>query len=145
MGRAKFDHIKRLLTLTSDNIKRLSLYYIHTSKVVLECHYNFSTLFKTIYWTLFLISSFKEIFFPTDLIDLFWSSSHFHSTVSQLKNKVNILSMKKASSHCFRNEKIQYRICFLSVKIYIEVVHIWRHGFRGRDVKDFVTSVLKPS
>ncbi len=27
MGRVKCDHIKRLITLTSDNIKRLSLYY----------------------------------------------------------------------------------------------------------------------
>ncbi len=26
MGRVKYDHIKRLITLTSDNIKRLSLY-----------------------------------------------------------------------------------------------------------------------
>jgi hypothetical protein len=26
MGRVKCDHIKRLITLTSDNIKRLSLY-----------------------------------------------------------------------------------------------------------------------
>ncbi len=27
MGRVKCDHIKRLITLISDNIKRLSLYY----------------------------------------------------------------------------------------------------------------------
>jgi hypothetical protein len=28
MGRVKCDHIKRLITLTSDNIKRLSLYLV---------------------------------------------------------------------------------------------------------------------
>ena len=27
MGHLKYDHIKRLITLTSDNIKRLSLYF----------------------------------------------------------------------------------------------------------------------
>jgi hypothetical protein len=33
MGRAKCDHIKRLITLTSDNIKRLSLYLRAVSEI----------------------------------------------------------------------------------------------------------------
>ncbi len=32
MGRVEGDHIKRLITFTSDNIKRLSLYYKNLHK-----------------------------------------------------------------------------------------------------------------
>ncbi len=45
MGRVKCDHIKRLITLTSDNIKRLSLYFeILEFKAIILCKVNHGTI-----------------------------------------------------------------------------------------------------
>ncbi len=40
MGHVKCDYIKRLITLTSDNIKRLSLYLNLLSKTIQNEHWN---------------------------------------------------------------------------------------------------------
>ncbi len=61
MGRVKCDHIKRLITLTGDNIKRLSLY--------------FNTFNNVEKWPLFMLSKFKMEVFAVDGWLLFEGSS----------------------------------------------------------------------
>ena len=55
MGRSKCDHIKRLITLTSDYIKRLSLCLNHSKKVYKTKQQNWANFFHALSLSFYLL------------------------------------------------------------------------------------------